>query len=168
MTTISAGGRAAVAGLSITALWLLAACSATPSPATMDPTPLPTTSTSPTGSATPPPVPPPVPQTSSAPPATYKAPTTPAKGSCGTVTAASGMTLQVLDGQAHGVACAEAERVVTLFHRKIAGRQSGDSQEPVGDTVDGWACVSGPPAAQGGTTCSKGDRYILAAVVPNE
>ncbi|MCU1682940.1 MAG: hypothetical protein JWQ81_3679 [Amycolatopsis sp.] len=84
------------------------------------------------------------------------------------MTAAGGMTLQVLQSQSGGVACPEAEHVVTLFHRKIAGRQPGDSQEPVSDTVEGWACVSGPPAAQGGTTCSKGDQYILAAVVPSE
>jgi hypothetical protein len=74
----------------------------------------------------------------------------------------------VLDSRAAGIGCPEAERVVTEFHQKIAGRQARDSQQPVGDTVDGWACVSGPPAAQGGTTCSKGGQDILAAVVPAE
>jgi hypothetical protein len=32
-------------------------------------------------------------------------------------------------------------------HRKIAGKQPADFNEPVSDAVDGWLCVSGPPAA---------------------
>jgi hypothetical protein len=92
----------------------------------------------------------------------------PAGGSCGTVTAASGQTLQVLDSTAGGVDCAQARRVVGDFHQKIAGRQAAQSNEPVSDTVDGWLCVSGPPAAQGGTTCSKQEQTVFAAIVPAE
>ncbi len=82
------------------------------------------------------------------------------------MTAASGLTLQVLNGP--GVACADAIRIVDAFHKRIAGRQSAGSDEPVSDTVDGWLCVSGAPAAQGGTSCGKGDQNVFAAVVPVE
>ncbi|MFE6616822.1 hypothetical protein [Amycolatopsis sp. NPDC057786] len=90
----------------------------------------------------------------------------PVQGSCGTVTAASGLTLQVLNGP--GVSCADATGIVGSFHQRIAGRQSAGSDEPVSETVDGWLCVSGAPAAQGGTSCSKGEQNVFAAVVPVE
>lgn len=115
-----------------------------------------------------PPIPSPdAPHPSAAPkPVTTPKPAEPVQGSCGTVTAASGLTLQVLNGA--GVACADATRIVDAFHKRIAGRQSAGSDEPVSDTVDGWLCVSGPPAAQGGTSCAKGDQNVFAAVVPVE
>ncbi|AXB48405.1 hypothetical protein A4R43_11275 [Amycolatopsis albispora] len=84
------------------------------------------------------------------------------------MTAASGFTLQVLDAAETGVPCDEARSVVERFHRAIAGRQPAGSQEPVSETVDGWLCVSGAPTAQGGTTCGRQDRTVLAAVVPLE
>lgn len=99
-------------------------------------------------------------------PATKPKPAEPVQGSCGTVTAASGLTLQVLNGP--GVSCADATAIVGSFHQRIAGRQSAGSDEPVSETVDGWLCVSGAPAAQGGTSCGKGDQNVFAAVVPVE
>jgi hypothetical protein len=89
------------------------------------------------------------------------------RGGCGTVSATSGLTLRVLRGEA-GTDCPTAERIVERFQRRIAGRQPRTSHEPIGDSVDGWWCVSGPPAAQGGSTCSKDDQTVLAAVVPTE
>ncbi|OLZ51163.1 hypothetical protein BS329_17540 [Amycolatopsis coloradensis] len=80
--------------------------------------------------------------------------------------AASGLTLQVLNGP--GVSCADATGIVGSFHKTIAGRQFAGSDEPVSETVDGWLCVSGAPAAQGGTSCSKGGQNVFAAVVPVE
>jgi hypothetical protein len=91
-----------------------------------------------------------------------------ALGSCGSVTAASGLILQVLGGEAAGVDCATAAQIVDRFHRKVAGKQPADFNEPVRDAVDGWLCVSGPPAAQGGTTCGKDNQNIFAAAVPVE
>ncbi|MFJ8913716.1 hypothetical protein [Amycolatopsis sp. NPDC102389] len=99
-------------------------------------------------------------------PAPEPKPAEPVQGSCGTVTAASGLTLQVLNGP--GVSCADATGIVGSFHKRIAGRQSAGSDEPVSETVDGWLCVSGAPAAQGGTSCSKGEQNVFAAVVPVE
>ncbi|HET6288008.1 MAG TPA: hypothetical protein VFG15_14815 [Amycolatopsis sp.] len=93
-------------------------------------------------------------------------PAEPVQGSCGTVTAASGLILQVLTGP--GVSCVDATGIVGSFHKRIAGRQSAGSDEPVSETVDGWLCVSGAPAAQGGTSCSKGEQNVFAAVVPVE
>lgn len=89
-------------------------------------------------------------------------------GSCGTVTAASGLTLQVLAGDSGGVDCGQATQIVERFHGQIAGKQNADSREPVAEQVADWQCVSGPPSAQGGTTCLKGEANILAAVVPLE
>ncbi|SFP90959.1 hypothetical protein SAMN05421854_107423 [Amycolatopsis rubida] len=122
--------------------------------------------------------PPPLPQTAgaSSPPAAPRStaaapkpskqapPATP--GTCGTVTAASGTTLYVYDNKA--TPCADAMALVKKFHQAINGRQAAGSNNPVNATVDGWLCVSGPPAAQGGTTCSKGEQTVLAAVVPAE
>lgn len=87
---------------------------------------------------------------------------------CGTVAAASGLTLEVLGAEESGVPCEQARPVVERFHRLIAGKQSANSAEPVSETFDGWLCVSGPPAAQGGTTCGKAEQTVLAAVVPPE
>jgi len=128
---------------------------------------------SPGTSVRPPPVPAPPasPGTAQAPQATGPAPggDAPAPaGTCGTVTTASGLTLQVLDDEAGTAPCDEAVRVVERFHERIAGRQAPGSSEPVSDTVDGWLCVSGPPSAQGGTTCGMGEQNILAAVIPVE
>ncbi|WP_344864385.1 hypothetical protein [Amycolatopsis ultiminotia] len=84
------------------------------------------------------------------------------------MTAASGLTLYVYDSQTGGVSCGEALTVVKHFHAAIAGRQGSGSNDAVNETVDGWLCTSGPPAAQGGTTCSKGEQTVFAAVVPAE
>ncbi|MFJ7214070.1 hypothetical protein [Amycolatopsis sp. NPDC098790] len=145
----------------------LAACSGEPAaqaPASSAP---PSTSAAAGSSTTAPPPPPadgstPAPATkpSSAPP--------PVPGSCGTVTAASGLTLYVFDSGSAGVTCVAATKLVGDFHRKIAGRQGAGSNDAVNETVDGWLCTSGPPAAQGGTTCTKGEQTVFAAVVPSE
>ncbi|WP_410574625.1 hypothetical protein [Amycolatopsis sp. cmx-4-61] len=95
-------------------------------------------------------------------------PPPPVPGSCGTVTAASGLTLYVFDSGSAGVSCVAATKLVGDFHRKIAGRQGAGSNDAVNETVDGWLCTSGPPAAQGGTTCTKGEQTVFAAVVPSE
>jgi hypothetical protein len=92
----------------------------------------------------------------------------PVASSCGTVTAASGLTLQVIGNESSSVECTEAKRIISAFHQAITGRQSADSTEPASATVDGWLCVSGAPAAQGGTTCSKNNQMIFAAVMPVE
>ncbi|WP_290057704.1 hypothetical protein [Amycolatopsis solani] len=121
-----------------------------------------------TSASTPPPPPaassaaagPSAPKPSGAPP--------PVPGSCGTVTAASGLTLYVFDSGSAGVSCVAATKLVGDFHRKIAGRQGAGSNDAVNETVDGWLCTSGPPAAQGGTTCTKGEQTVFAAVVPSE
>ncbi|HVW41757.1 MAG TPA: hypothetical protein VHC18_10435 [Amycolatopsis sp.] len=88
----------------------------------------------------------------------------PTGGDCGTVPAASGLTLQVLDSSSMGVPCAGATRLVGEFQRQIAGKQPAGSNEPVSATVDGWLCVSGPPAAQGGTSCSLDQKTVFARV----
>ncbi len=147
----------------------LTACSGEgpPPPVTSPPAPPPATLSSATGASVPPipsqtaPTPSPAPN-----PAPKPKPAEPVQGSCGTVTAASGLTLQVLNGP--GVPCADATGIVGSFHKTIAGRQSAGSDEPVSETVDGWLCVSGAPAAQGGTSCSKGEQNVFAAVVPVE
>lgn len=123
-------------------------------------------STSPVSTTAPPPVP-----GSSTPPSTSKPlgpPPSSVPGACGTVKAASGLTLYVFDSSSAGVDCAAATKLVTNFQQKIAGRQDAASNEAVNETVDGWLCTSGPPAAQGGTTCSKGEQTVFAAVVPSE
>ncbi|MCR6482116.1 hypothetical protein M8542_04785 [Amycolatopsis sp. OK19-0408] len=147
----------------------LAACSsesAAPPPSSTPPPA--TSSSSPTSTGTPPP--PPSTGGSSAPaPATKPASAPPpVPGSCGTVTAASGLTLYVFDSGSTGVSCVAATKLVGDFHRKIAGRQGAGSNDAVNETVDGWLCTSGPPAAQGGTTCTKGEQTVFAAVVPSE
>lgn len=86
---------------------------------------------------------------------------------CGTVSAAGGAQLQVILGDG-ATGCAEAERVVRAFHRKIAGQQPAGSRSPAKATVDGWECVSGPPSSQGGTSCSRGAETVSAAVVTAE
>lgn len=147
----------------------LAACSAEPAaPAPPSSTAV-TTSAAPSSSTTAPP-PPPADGSSSAPaPVTKPAGAPPSvPGSCGTVTAASGLTLYVFDSGSAGVSCAAATKLVGDFHRKIAGRQGAGSNDAVNETVDGWLCTSGPPAAQGGTTCTKGEQTVFAAVVPSE
>ncbi|WP_326835956.1 hypothetical protein VSH64_13675 [Amycolatopsis rhabdoformis] len=156
------------------AAWLvlpaLAACSGEPAPrAAVPPPPSATTAPAPTSSTRPAPPPPPEPtHTTSSKPARPSTTPTAVPGSCGTVTAASGLTLYVFDSQAGGVPCAEAMRLVRDFHAQIAGRQGSGSNDAVNDTVSGWLCTSGPPAAQGGTTCSKGEQTVFAAVVPSE
>jgi len=148
----------------------LAACSGTPA-AQAPPAPpsstAPAATTTSTGTTAPPPatpggssVPAPVSRPSGPPPSV--------PGSCGTVTAASGLTLYVFDSGSAGVSCTAATKLVGDFHRKIAGRQGAGSNDAVNETVDGWLCASGPPAAQGGTTCTKGEQTVFAAVVPSE
>lgn len=149
---------------------VLGACSAEPEPVAAPPVPSMDVVVAPaTNNTSMPLTTPPVP----APPTTPPAPSPSLEraapgGGCGTVTAASGFTLEVLDEAESGVPCDEARSVVEHFHRAIAGKQPTGSQEPVSETVDGWLCVSGAPTAQGGTTCGKQDRTVLAAVVPLE
>ena len=151
------------------ALSLAGACSTTAPPAAEPPATSPTADTAtPAPSAPPPSADPQVPST--APPAN-KPPQQPppsVAGTCGTVTAASGLTLQLLGGEGGGVDCATGRRIVEEFHKKIAGKQPADSNEPVSDSVEGWQCVSGAPTAQGGTACSKEDKSVFAGVVPSE
>ncbi|HVV10604.1 hypothetical protein [Amycolatopsis sp.] len=87
---------------------------------------------------------------------------------CGTVHAASGLTLRVQDGSSAGMTCAQATDLVARFQRQITGKQPSGSNDPVSATVDGWLCVSGPPSAQGGTTCSKQDLTVFAGAVTGE
>ncbi|WP_326949774.1 hypothetical protein OG439_13935 [Amycolatopsis sp. NBC_01307] len=147
----------------------LAACSGDPAPAAAPP-PQASTSAAPASTTAGTPPPPPATSGSSAPgPASKPAavpPTVP--GACGTITAASGLTLYVFDSGSSGVSCVAATQLVTDFHRKIAGRQGAGSNDAVNETVNGWLCTSGPPAAQGGTTCTKGEQTVFAAVVPSE
>ncbi|WP_328610134.1 hypothetical protein OG943_13735 [Amycolatopsis sp. NBC_00345] len=157
------------------AAWLvlpaLAACSGDPSPQAPPPSvpaPATTSSAAPSTTAAPPPLPDTAKPSSSAPKKPPASAAAKAPGACGTVTAASGLTLNVFDSQAGGVPCAEAMRLVKEFHAKIAGRQGSGSNDAVNDTVEGWLCTSGPPAAQGGTTCGKGEQTVFAAVVPSE
>ncbi|OXM72522.1 hypothetical protein CF166_14770 [Amycolatopsis sp. KNN50.9b] len=82
--------------------------------------------------------------------------------------AASGLTLQVMDTTTSGLSCGQATDLVTRFQQAIAGRQPAGSGRPVGETVDGWLCVSGPPASQGGTTCSRGEDTVFARVTEAE
>lgn len=115
---------------------------------------------------------PPLPEDATTKPAPAAPKTTPAgtkspDGPCGTVTAASGLTLLVELGEG-ATDCTEAERIVADFHAKIAGQQSADSRRPVAASVDGWDCVSGPPSSQGGTSCTKGSQNVLAGVVAEE
>jgi hypothetical protein len=92
----------------------------------------------------------------------------PAGEGCGHVTAASGPTLQVLDSASAGIGCPEANRLVGKFQAEIAGKQPARSSEPVSATINGWLCVSGPPSAEGGTTCSLQDTTVFAHVVAAE
>jgi hypothetical protein len=157
---------------------LLAACLAVPALAACSGDPAPPAAAPPSASPAPPPTspatattPPPAATGGSPAPAPASKPSGPppsVPGACGTVTAASGLTLYVFDSGAAGVSCAAATQLVTAFHRKIAGRQGAGSNDAVNETVDGWLCASGPPAAQGGTTCTKGEQTVFAAVVPSE
>jgi hypothetical protein len=171
-TSHLAGRRRFPAAVSITvlAVSLTGACSDTSSPGTAPPPP-----PSASAPATTPPPPVPASSAAAAPPNTSAPATKPSQapppsvpGTCGTVTSASGATLQILGGAGGGVDCATGTRIVGEFHKKIAGKQAPDSNVPVSDSVEGWLCVSGPPAAQGGTTCGKDDLSIYAAVVPSE
>jgi hypothetical protein len=172
LRTSNLAGRwrfAVAATLTAVAVSAAGACSSASSP-DAQPT-LPSASVQPSA----PPVPsptsaeaPPPPSEQTIPTKQPQAPPQSAVGTCGTVTAASGATLQVLGGAGGGVDCATGTRIVKEFHQKIAGKQAADSNEPVSDSVEGWLCVSGPPAAQGGTTCGKDDLSIYAGVVPSE
>ncbi|SFW81654.1 hypothetical protein [Amycolatopsis australiensis] len=154
--------------LAVPALAACAADPATPAPPPPSSAPAPAGTSAPASTTAPPPppatgspsAPAPAPKPSGAPPSV--------PGSCGTVTAASGLTLYVFDSGSAGVTCAAATKLVGDFHRKIAGRQGAGSNDAVNETVDGWLCTSGPPAAQGGTTCTKGEQTVFAAVVPSE
>ncbi|MEV4050500.1 hypothetical protein AB0J55_04870 [Amycolatopsis sp. NPDC049688] len=152
------------------ALPVLAACSGGPA-AQAPPAPPSSTASAPATTPTGTPPPPPAAADGSEAPAPVSKPSGPppsVPGSCGTVTAASGLTLYVFDSGSAGVSCAAATKLVGDFHRKIAGRQGAGSNDAVNETVDGWLCASGPPAAQGGTTCTKGEQTVFAAVVPSE
>jgi hypothetical protein len=157
------------AALATLALSLAGACSTTAPPAAEAPSPSPGAD-APTSQAPPPP-PSADPQAPNTPPPANQPPRQPppsVAGTCGTVTAASGLTLQLLGGEGGGVDCATGRRIVEEFHQKIAGKQPADSNEPVSDSVEGWQCVSGAPTAQGGTACSKEDKSVFAGVVPSE
>jgi hypothetical protein len=174
------GGRIAVPHPTTTRKWrpllaaclavpALAACSGDPAPSAA-PSPPPATTSASTSAATTTPPPPPATSGPATPaPATKPAGAPPSvPGACGTVAAASGLSLYVFDSGSAGVSCAAATQLVADFHRKIAGRQGPGSNDAVNETVDGWLCTSGPPAAQGGTTCTKGEQTVFAAVVPSE
>jgi len=136
------------------------------------------TAAAPSSSAPPPSSAVPSPSSSAPPPPSTSAPATtrtttppptsseavPTGGDCGTVPAASGLTLRVLDSSAMGIPCADATNLVAKFQRQITGKQPPGSAEPVNATVDGWLCVSGAPAAQGGTSCSRGEQTVFAEV----
>ncbi|AIJ23088.1 hypothetical protein [Amycolatopsis methanolica] len=109
------------------------------------------------------------PASTAAPAPSTSATTTEARAyGCGTVPAASGLTLQVMETTTSTLSCGQATDLVTRFQRAIAGRQPAGSGRPVSETVDGWLCVSGPPASQGGTTCSRGDDTVFARVTEAE
>ncbi|MDX3195456.1 hypothetical protein PV458_44245 [Streptomyces sp. MN03-5084-2B] len=152
------------------ALPALAACSGDPA-AQAPPSPPSVGTSAPATTPTGTPPPPASPGGSESAPAPAPRPSGPppsVPGSCGTVTAASGLTLYVFDSGSAGVSCVAATKLVGDFHRKITGRQGAGSNDAVNETVDGWLCTSGPPAAQGGTTCTKGEQTVFAAVVPSE
>ncbi|WP_236793164.1 hypothetical protein [Amycolatopsis sp. GM8] len=147
-------------------LLLAAGCAGTDDPVVQAGTPAATTPSAPGVSSAPslPPSAPGVPATTSGPAGTSatSADAAPAQGGCGTVTAASGLTLQVLESP--GVPCADAKQLVTKFQAQLAGKQPAGSSQPASATVDGWLCVSGPPASQGGTSCSLQDKTVFAGV----
>ncbi|WP_410597678.1 hypothetical protein [Amycolatopsis sp. lyj-23] len=152
------------------ALPVLAACSGDPA-AQAPPAPPPASAAPSVTTSASAPTLPPSPGGSAPAPAPANRPSGPppsVPGSCGTVTAASGLTLYVFDSGSAGVSCVAATKLVGDFHRKITGRQDSGSNDAVNETVDGWLCTSGPPAAQGGTTCTKGEQTVFAAVVPSE
>lgn len=141
-------------------LLLSAGCSGSDDPVVQvsTPPPAPATTSAPGSASTS------APAGSSASAAATKRADTPAPpaGSCGTVTAASGLTLQVLPSP--GVSCPGAVSLVRKFQEQLAGRQPAGSRSPASAIVDGWQCVSGPPSSQGGTTCSRQDQTVFAAV----
>lgn len=143
---------------------LSAGCGGGDSPVVQVATPTPHGSSTVAPPATTPPIPPA--STTRAPstatPGTTTAAPAPADGSCGTVTAASGLTLRVLP--AAGVSCADAVGLVGRFQEQLAGRQPAGSSRPASAVVDGWLCVSGPPSSKGGTTCSLQDKTVFADV----
>lgn len=143
-------------GVTVFTALLLAGCS--PSAPTAGDTPA--TSGSPTA-ATSRPLPP-VPGDADEP-----TPTKSSRSGCHTVTSAAGLPLAVAIGHTT-IPCAQATDVVAAFHAQITGRQPPGSDRPAGAEVDGWHCVSGPPSAQGGTTCDRGSDEIMAAVVDRE
>jgi hypothetical protein len=98
-------------------------------------------------------------------PASSGAPAPPVIGDCATVQAASGLTLLVLDVVSDDVGGARAEQLVRDFQARIAGQQPAGSTQPVSASVQGWLCVSAPPATQGGTTCTLRDKTVYARVV---
>lgn len=118
---------------------------------------------------TPPPASAPASTTTTAPPPPPSTTTPQARSDeCGTVRAASGLELQVMETATSGLGCGRATDLVTRFQEAIAGRQPAGSARPVSETVDGWLCVSGPPASQGGTTCSRGEDTVFARVTEAE
>lgn len=141
-------------------LLLTAGCAGTGDPVVQAGTPTPappvvttTSEPAPTTTTAPPKTPATTPKTTEA---------APAEGTCGTVIAASGLTLQVLDSP--GVGCADAKQLVSRFQEQLAGKQTAGSTKPASATVDGWLCVSGPPSSQGGTSCSLDDKTVFATV----
>ncbi|NIH83964.1 hypothetical protein [Amycolatopsis granulosa] len=142
--------------LLLLAAGVLAGCAGTP--AAPVPAPPPPATTTPPG-----------PEAPSTPNPNPAAPSTGVRADgCGTVHAASGLTLQVMDTTTSALSCGQATDLVTRFQQTIAGRQPAGSARPVSETVDGWVCVSGPPASQGGTTCSRGEDTVFAQVTEAE
>ncbi|HKS49066.1 MAG TPA: hypothetical protein VJT49_28950 [Amycolatopsis sp.] len=82
---------------------------------------------------------------------------------CGTVHAASGPNLEVLEISLSGVDCAEARRLVTEFHARVAGRHHAGSRA-VSVSVHGWLCES---SSRGGFTCTRQGNSVRARTVPH-
>ncbi|MFD2416963.1 hypothetical protein [Amycolatopsis pigmentata] len=105
---------------------------------------------------------------SALPPGTTEPPspaTTDPSSSCGTLRAASGLTLRVegLPGDPDG--CADARRLVDELQKRLAAIGAGGHDGQVAVAVQDWLCVSRPDSA-GGATCSRHDETVSAEVVP--
>lgn len=140
-------------------LLFAAGCGSKDDPVVQASVPDPTTSSAPVTTTTSA-----APATTSASPSRAPASTAaaPAQGDCGTVPAASGLTLRVLPSP--GISCADAKQLVATFQSQLTGKQPAGSTQPASGTVNGWLCVSGPPASEGGTSCSLQDQTVFASV----
>lgn len=91
--------------------------------------------------------------------------TTDPSSGCGTIRAASGLTLRVdgLPGDSGG--CADARRLVDELQTRLAAIGANGHDGQVAVAVQDWLCVSRPDSA-GGATCSRQDETVSAQVVP--